>query len=71
MGDSAAEGRLGCLFFVDVDELVIVGAVGKFVDALLAQFDPGTGLKLVAHKTQKLVFRYDLYAHVMASLAGG
>src|SRR5690606_31104578 len=43
MRDGAAKWRVLRFFFVNMDELVIFGAVGKFVDAVL------TGCKPVGH----------------------
>ena len=40
VGDGATEGRQLGLFFVDVDELVIAGRVGEFVDHVLIDRQP-------------------------------
>src|SRR5690606_5002443 len=40
MRDGAAKWRVLRFFFVNMDELVIFGAVGKFVDAVLTGFKP-------------------------------
>ncbi len=40
VGNGATKRGLGGLFLVDVDKLVILGAIGKGVDALLADLDP-------------------------------
>ncbi len=40
MRDGCAGGRVFGAFEIDVNELVIVGAVGEFVDAILVDGEP-------------------------------
>ena len=48
MGDRAAEDR-GRPLRIDMDELVIVGAVGEVVDLLLGDLEPVAGGFVVAY----------------------
>ena len=51
------------LLFIDVDELVITGAIGKVIDAFLVEGDPVAGLKLGAYVVGELVLWDDGDAH--------
>ena len=48
VSNGTAERRLCRRFLIHVNELVVVGAIGKLIDTLLAQLNPGAGFELVA-----------------------
>ncbi|EXF43928.1 hypothetical protein BAY1663_03669 [Pseudomonas sp. BAY1663] len=58
MGDGAAERRLRGFLGVDVDELVVAGAVGELVDALLVDGEPGGAAQLLADMVLELCDGY-------------
>ncbi|MNN48784.1 hypothetical protein D3C81_1632830 [compost metagenome] len=66
MGDGGAEGRLAGALRIDVDELVVAGAFGELVDALLIDGHPVRVAKLLANVV--LQFRYWYERHTSSSV---
>src|SRR5690606_42138612 len=58
VGDGAAEGGLFGLYFVDMDELMIAGAFGKLVDALLVDQQPFGMAKVLADEGSQFGYGY-------------
>ena len=58
MCDGAAEGCLFGLFFIEVNELVIAGAIGELVDALLVNQQPFGMAQILADKGGQVGYGY-------------
>uniref|UniRef100_A0A653B1I8 Uncharacterized protein n=1 Tax=Ectopseudomonas oleovorans TaxID=301 RepID=A0A653B1I8_ECTOL len=62
MGDGGAEGRQLGLFRIDVDELVIAGALGELVDALLIDGQPLGFAEFLANLVLELCYGYERHS---------
>ena len=63
MRDGAPKWRIFRRLFVDVNELVVLGTIGKAINAVLRDLNPFAWLKLGADGAQHFFLRYDFYCH--------
>ena len=68
--NSASKRTLCCSLFIHVNELAVFGALGKFVDALLAYFEPFARLQCGSDVIYKLFLWHNLKTHDDLLLGG-